>query len=430
MSKKVNAIIKDKTTIVLTEDALTGDYIDLANLVNVDLANLEKQLSDAKDTIYQKKLAEAKGIWQESHNQELALQESKLTSQYKEAIQNLEQKLKTAELEANNKYQASLRVQEVKEAKEKQQLELVIAELKSQLATADLKAKDAYQEKLIEVQKAHQADLDAMHEKYDQLNSAYQFLKNQKAATNNKALGDNLEKACDALVLEALQAGLANCTWEKDTKPKKDGDEDKATKADYIFKVYSTPEHLSSQLLTSICLEMKDENPDSKEQKTNEDHYKKLNSDRNKNNCKYALLVSTLDFKNENIPPIYRVLDYPDMYVVRPAYMMTFLNMVVSLTMRFQDLILSSINNEINLKKQTEFLVQFESLKTTYLDKPLDSLTKKVNEIMKQTEAARTSINNVDKLCVEIINQYIEAIASKLDKFDAGMKTNYRKLDK
>ena len=26
--------------------------------------------------------------------------------------------------------------------------------------------------------------------------------------------------------------------------------------------------------------------------------------------------------------PIYKVSDYPDMYVVRPAYMMTFLNMI------------------------------------------------------------------------------------------------------
>ena len=223
---------------------------------------------------------------------------------------------------------------------------------------------------------------------------------------------------------------MQNCTWEKDTKAKKEDDEHKGTKADYIFKIYLTPDHLPEELLTSVCLEMKDENPDSKKTKTNEDHYKKLDGDRKKNNAKYAVLVSTLDFKNENLPPIYRVLEYPDMYVVRPGYMLTFLGIIVSLTTRFQDLITSSINSELSLKKQTQFLDEFEALKKTYLDNPLDGLTKKVNGILEQTEKARASINNIDKLCVEITNQYIENIESKLDNFDAKMKTSYRKLNK
>ena len=40
MSRKVEAMIKDKTTIVLAEDASRGDYIYLANLTNVDLSNI------------------------------------------------------------------------------------------------------------------------------------------------------------------------------------------------------------------------------------------------------------------------------------------------------------------------------------------------------------------------------------------------------
>ena len=472
MSKKVEAIIKDKTTIVLTEDAQKGDYIDLGNLSNVDLTNLEQQLSNAKDTVYQKKLAEAKSAWQENLNKELALQEAKLVSQYKEELQALEQKLKTAELEASNKYQESLRAQDAKSSQEKQQLELAMAELKNQLANAeltaktkfqedlrtqdakasqekkqlelaiaelknqlsnaDLKAENVYKEKLIGLQKEHQKEMDDLHKKYDELNNVYQFLKNQKAAQSNNNLGASLELACDAIVRDALQAGLANCTWEKDTKYKKDESDikDKNSKADYIFKVYLTPEHLPNELLTSICLEMKDESPDSTDRTTNEDHYNKLHKDRNKDNCKYALLVSTLSFKNDNLPPIYRVLEYPDMYVVQPAYMMTFINMIVSLTMRFQDLIINSKENELNLSKQAEFLDQFESLKNTYLDKPLDGLTSRISGILEQTEKARASINNIDKLCTEITNQYIDAIEAKLDKFTSNMKTNYRKLNK
>lgn len=503
MSKKVEAIISDKTIIVLAEDANKGDYIDLANLTNVDLSNLEKQVADAKDTIYQKKLSEAiaketkikeaefKALSEEALRKQEALynkdlqdkleeinglkaklegisKEAKLSYQEEllginekhqealrkqEALYNKELQGKLEEinglkaqlegiskeaklsyqeelLNINEKHQKSLREQEAKFNQAQAKLQAEIAELKMRLESASSDAKLAYQDELIKLQKDFYDALEAEKAKYEQLNNDYLLLRNQKAATNNKMIGENLETFCDAAAREAMQAGMLNCTWEKDTKAVKGEGEEKGTKADYLFKIYLNEEHRPEELLTSVSLEMKDENPDSKDPKTNEDHYKKLDSDRTKKGAKYAILVSNLEFKNSNIPPIYRVVEYPDMYVVRPAYMVTFLSLIVSLTMRFQDLIISSINSEISLKKQTEFLDQFESLKNTYLDKPLDSLTKKVNEIMEQTEKARVSINNVDKLCVEIINQYIGVIESKLNNFDAKMKTNYRKLDK
>lgn len=430
MSRKVEAMIKDKTTIVLAEDASRGDYIDLANLTNVDLSNIEKQVSDAKEAIYQKKLNEAKKEWQEALAKELKAQENELDAKHQLALQAMQQKLEAAELVAKTKLAEELKEQELNALRAQQKLEQANMALKEQLANADLKAQNAYQAKVIELNEQHQKELDVQRTKYEELNNEYQLLRNQKAAVNNKMIGENLENYCDAQMREALQGGMQNCTWEKDTKAKKEDDEEKGTKADYIFKIYLTPDHLPEELLTSVCLEMKDENPDSKKTKTNEDHYKKLDGDRKKNNAKYAVLVSTLDFKNENLPPIYRVLEYPDMYVVRPGYMLTFLGIIVSLTTRFQDLIISSINSELSLKKQTQFLDEFEALKKTYLDNPLDGLTKKVNGILEQTEKARASINNIDKLCVEITNQYIENIESKLDNFDAKMKTSYRKLNK
>ena len=401
MSKQINAIIKNKITIELVEDAKAGDYIDLANLTNVDLSNIEKQITDAKDAVYQKKLSEA-----------------------------IAKEIKIKESELALKYQEDLRRQEVSLTQTKQKLEVEIAELKAKLSSASADAKLAYQDELIKNNEKHQAELDQERAKYAELNEQYLLLRNQKASINNKMIGENLEHYCDAAVREALQAGMLNCTWDKDNKPEKDPDEEKGTKADYLFRVYLTEEHVPEELLTSVCLEMKDENPDSKSTKTNEDHYKKLDGDRKKKNCKYALLVSNLDFKNENIPPIYRVLEYPDMYVIRPAYLVTFLSIIVSLTTRFQDLILSSINNEMNLKAQSEFLDEFDKLKNTYLDKPLNTLQKKIEGILAQTENVRTAVNSIDALCIDITNQYLEQIESKLAKFDAGMRSNYRKLNR
>ena len=49
-----------------------------------------------------------------------------------------------------------------------------------------------------------------------------------------------------------------------------------------------------NELLASVCLDMKDENPDSKNKLKNSDHYSALDKNRNKKGCKYAVLVSTL----------------------------------------------------------------------------------------------------------------------------------------
>ena len=58
--KKIEVFIKDKNTLVLKENAYEGDYIDLSSLNSVDLINIEEQINNAKDLVYQKKLNEFK----------------------------------------------------------------------------------------------------------------------------------------------------------------------------------------------------------------------------------------------------------------------------------------------------------------------------------------------------------------------------------
>ncbi|MEE0707129.1 MAG: DUF2130 domain-containing protein, partial [Adlercreutzia sp.] len=68
--------------------------------------------------------------------------------------------------------------------------------------------------------------------------------------------------------------------------------------------------------------EMKNEADDSTHKKTNESHFKKLDADRTKKGCEYAVLVSLLEPENElynnGITDVsYR---YDKMYVVRPQF--------------------------------------------------------------------------------------------------------------
>ena len=110
------------------------------------------------------------------------------------------------------------------------------------------------------------------------------------------------------------------------------------------------------------------------------------------------------------------------MYVVRPAYLTSFINMVVSLSSRYQDLILKNETEMVQLKKQEEILLEFNKIKLTYLDKPLDGLKTKVNTISEQTEAIKKANNKIKEACDKIIDDYIENIIKKINNFEIKVK--------
>lgn len=262
--------------------------------------------------------------------------------------------------------------------------------------------------------------------KLSEKENAYQMLQRQKAALNVKQTGEDLESWCHNEMLSYMQNGLQNCTWKKDNDVVKNDGETKGSKADFIFRVYASERHGDDEELTSVCLDMKDENPDSANRKKNADYYRELDKNRTKKVCRYALLVSNLETDKPNDLPIFKVNEYPDMYVVRPAYMMTFLNMIASLTARFSELILQEIKADLEVKSQSELLEEFEKIKTTYLDKPLDSMKKQVEEIRKNSESIVRASEKIQTSCETIARSYIEAIEDKIANFEVKIKKEYR----
>ena len=227
-----------------------------------------------------------------------------------------------------------------------------------------------------------------------------------------------------------MQNGFSNCTWHKDNKVVKEEDETKGSKADFIFKIYADEEHKEEQLLTSVCLDMKDENPDSTYRKANKDYYGQLDRNRIKKECKYAVLVSNLERKNNsNDIPIFKVKEYKDMYVVRPEYLMTFLNMLVSLTNKFAYLYLQKAKEEVQFYSREQLFKRFDELRNTYLDKPLENLSKKVDEISKQNEYISTASKKIDEAIEAIKKSYLDEIEKKLNNFDIKITKEYKTLN-
>lgn len=384
-----------------TETKLKEKELELTKSFNVERQNFNETISE-KEKIENQKDQEINKLKSdiESINKNLSLtienENNKLKNEYEAKINELNNKIQALEKDAEIK----LKNQEL--------------ELKNKF---DIEKQD-FNKKIAE-----------KTELYEEATKKYNDLFHQKSVVNVKQTGENLESWCDNEMKSYMQNGFLNCTWKKDNEVVKLEDESKGSKADYIFKVYADDKHEDDTLLTSVCLDMKDENPSSTNKKKNSDYYKDLDKNRIKKNCKYALLVSNLETDKPNDLPIFKVNEYPDMYVCRPAYLTTFLNMIVSLTNKFKDLLLQDIKEREELKSQEDFMKQFDALKKTYLDDPLERLEKNIEELSKQNENIIKASQKIDETISKIRKSYLDEINNKLSRFEISITKEYRKLN-
>lgn len=466
MSKKIKVLVRDKNTLVLDEAAGIGDIIDLTELKEFDSTALEAAIDAGKERVYEQKLNELKQVFNLEKNQEvnklnaeINLLKNQQQAALKELEHNVENKYKDQINELKNDLISLKNLQEakLKEIKSNDELDKLKAlqlkdnaynELLIQYQNLENKLKLALDAKEKEIKAQYELKVNNLVNEKEILLAKFELEKNkvieetkgsyekilkekedyinalqrQKASLNVKQTGEDLESWCDNTVKEQMQNGFYNCTWEKDNKVIKEEHETKGSKADYIFKIYADKDHDPQELLASVCLEMKDENPDSVVKQTNEHYYAALDKNRNKKACQYAILVSNLEMDNKsNILPVFKVREYENMYVVRPGYLMTFLNMITSLTTRFSELILSKEEEKVSIKDKLALIEEFNSIKKTYLEKPLDALQKDIEAIIKANEAISNASRKIEDHCNHVISQYINQIDMKLSKFELNI---------
>ena len=466
MSKKIKVLVRDKNTLVLDEAAGIGDIIDLTELKEFDSTALEAAIDAGKERVYEQKLNELKQVFNLEKNQEvnklnaeINLLKNQQQAALKELEHNVENKYKDQINELKNDLISLKNLQEakLKEIKSNDELDKLKAlqlkdnaynELLIQYQNLENKLKLALDAKEKEIKAQYELKVNNLVNEKEILLAKFELEKNkvieetkgsyekivkekedyinalqrQKASLNVKQTGEDLESWCDNTVKEQMQNGFYNCTWEKDNKVIKEEHETKGSKADYIFKIYADKDHDPQELLASVCLEMKDENPDSVIKQTNEHYYAALDKNRNKKACQYAILVSNLEMDNKsNILPVFKVREYENMYVVRPGYLMTFLNMITSLTTRFSELILSKEEEKVSIKDKLSLIEEFNNIKKTYLEKPLDALQKDIEAIIKANEAISNASRKIEDHCNHVISQYINQIDMKLSKFELNI---------
>lgn len=400
------------------------------NALKNQIASLNDRIKD--ETLRIKKEEESK-YNDQIYNLNLELEKSRSSAislqkdmemKHQLALKEAEGKLTT--LKSTMEIQLSSKKLEVEKSYEEKfaMMNQMIQNLKSEKESMEIKNKLLLEEQLHKKDEEFATEKLSLKEQIDNLTQANLLLQRQKASLNVKQTGEDLESWCDNEVRSYMQNGFFNCLWEKDNQVVRYEDENKGSKADYLFSIYASKD--KDLPLAKVCLDMKDENPDSVNRKKNADYYKALDNNRKKKDCKYAVLVSNLELDKPNDLPIFKVNEYEDMYVVRPAYLMTFLNMLVSLTTRFADLVLTKEQERLELISLLELKETFEKLKNTYLDKPLDSLRKNIEEIQKQNDNISKASRKIEEYCDTITRTYLNEIENKLSRFDLNITKAYK----
>lgn len=409
MAKIKDITIIDSKLLRLDVDAVKGDVIDLEEINQVDLSMLSDKIKRAYEVEFNKLLESEKVKYSKDLENKVLQKEIEFSGKLKEVE---EQKLKLS-IELENvskkiKNEVELRKLEyMNEVNEKiKNLELELQSAKDQLKLSVIEKEAELDKKDLEIKK----------------------LVLEKSALSVKKIGERLELWCNEEYLAYSQSGFVNCTWEKDNDSVKNDGDSKGSKADFIFKVYANEDFNDSNLLTSVVLEMKSESPDSINKKKNADHFDKLEKDRKKKGCEYALLVSELEWDNDNDVPIKKVQKYDKMYVVRPNYFIPFLSIIEGLGKKYQNLLLKRNEEVIQFKESQIIIDEFEKFKDDLISKFIDKMNKDLDAVIKQAEAIQTSSIKIMEACEDMKNRLVKNCLNKIEKLD--ITKLIRKIDK
>lgn len=423
MSKILNVSIVNKNTLVLEEDAKKGDKIDLLSLNNVDLSNIEKRIEEGIDSVYNRKLKEREDALVSANK--IAIENTKLEvkTEYSSKITELETKLNNQETVIEAKYLAK-----IKELETQLQGQKTIIETEYSLKIEQLKQEKESLKRQFDLDKREELSkvINEKDEVIREKDKEISELTRSKYGTNVKRIGERLEHWCENEFEEHSMNGFLNCTFEKDNISVKEEGDTKGTKADYIFKVFADGD--KNIELVSVTCEMKSEDPNSVNKKKNSDHYKKLDTDRKKKNTEYALLVSELEWNDDNDVPIRKVKEYEKMYVVRPQYFITFLNIISSLASKYQRVLLEKEKEKALFKETDDIIKSFDEMRDAIIDKQLTRLNKEIEEIKKQCDSIKSAADKISTSTSKITDTIIKDIERKIENFNIVKIT--KKIDK
>lgn len=282
-----------------------------------------------------------------------------------------------------------LAVSEARAAAERQRDELA-AQVKLQEAQSE-QEKAALREKMTN-------ELAAKDELIKYKDEEIARVKEMKARLSTKMVGESLERHCETEFNKIRATAFPHAYFEKDN------DVVEGTKGDFVFR---ETDPATGEEVVSIMFEMKNENDETRTKHKNEDFFAKLDSDRKKKGCEYAVLCTMLepdnDLYNEGIVDVsYR---YEKMYVIRPQFFIPIISILRNAALsalQYKTELAEVRNQNIDI---TNFENSMEDFKTKFarnydlasrkFQTAIDEIDKTIDHLQKTKEALLGSERNL-----------------------------------
>lgn len=380
--------------------------------------------------------------------QQLSSQESAFKQQLESQVQQYSQKIAADKAEsARVAAEESAKLQQTIVA-QKQQLESQTQQFRAEkeLAVSEARAaaerqRDelAAQVKLQEAQAAQERaalrekmtnELAAKDELIKYKDEEIARVKEMKARLSTKMVGESLERHCETEFNKIRATAFPHAYFEKDN------DVVDGTKGDFVFR---ETDPATGEEVVSIMFEMKNENDETRTKHKNEDFFAKLDSDRKKKGCEYAVLCTMLEPENELynegiVDVSYR---YEKMYVIRPQFFIPIISILRNAALsalQYKTELAEVRNQNIDI---TNFENSMEDFKTKFarnydlasrkfqtaideIDKTIDHLQKTKEALLGSERNLRLANDKAQDLTIKKLTRKNPTMKAKFDALKEG----------
>ena len=272
----------------------------------------------------------------------------------------------------------------------------------------------------LEIEQARKSAQDLIRYKDEEI----ERLRDMKARLSTKMVGETLEQHCETQFNQLRATAFPHAYFEKDN------DASDGTKGDFIFRECDE----AGNEIVSIMFEMKNENDTTATKHKNEDFFKKLDSDRKKKGCEYAVLVTLLEPESElyNTGIVDVSYRYEKMYVIRPQFFIPMITLLRNAAMNAlaykQELELVRQQN-IDVTEFEEKLLGFQEgfnrnydLASRKFQTAIDEIDTTIKHLQKVKDSLISSENNL-----RLANDKAQGLSIR--KLTWGNKTMKAKFD-
>ena len=397
---QINKIKSENEMILIkTKETLQNEI----NKKDIELNNINNQKNNELEKLkYQIEILNK----EKNNDIKLAISEKeKEIQELNNIIDKNESKIKIAIIEEKNKTNNYIKDKEFEINKLKNEIELKNSEIK--IKESNLKKNFEEEKKLLQNQIDYYKDL--------------------KTKMSTKMVGETLEQHCKTEFERYLRPLLPNAYFDKDN------DVIEGTKGDFVFR-----DKDDNFEYVSIMFEMKNEMDTTTSKHKNEDFFKKLDEDRKKKKCEFAVLVSLLEADSElyntgivNVSHI-----YANMYVIRPQFFIPFIMLIVQTSrksLEYKKQLTFIQNKEIDITNFENQLLEFQEkfgknyrLASEKFKKAIDEIDETIKHLQKVKEAIIGCDNNL-----RLANDKAEGLTiKKLTRNNPTMKAKFEEISK